>query len=475
MTRMRRAVGAMLVALAAAGLPALASAHPLGNFSINHHATVTVSVDRILVDLVIDVAEIPTIELVAGLDTDRDGAAASAELAAGARPACHSRADELAVTLDGLAVQVGLVDAAMELRPGAAGLPTLRTACVLEGHFGPLRSTSVLVVADGGDEDRIGWREIVVRGDGVAVLAPDAGVDNSDRLRAYPEDRLQQPLDERSVEVGVRPGGPAAASVPGAEGTTPVPASGPWAVDLRALTPAVAALGLLLAAAAGAGHALTPGHGKTLMAAYLVGTRGRPRDALLLGMAVTVSHTAGVLGLAGIVLVAGSTLPADRLYPILSAVSGAIVIGIGGWLLVGCLRRRRHDLAHARAGGHAHAHEHGHEHPHPHRAPMGRGGVLAIGLAGGMIPSPAALVLLLGAIAAGQPAYGVALAIAFGAGMAVVLVGIGLLIVHGRTRLTGLAGRLPSLVRLAPAVPWVAALVVLAGGVALTGGAVAAI
>jgi ABC-type nickel/cobalt efflux system permease component RcnA len=189
---------------------------------------------------------------------------------------------------------------------------------------------------------------------------------------------------------------------------------------------------------------------------------------LLLGLAVTASHSLGVLALAGIVLVAGGALPADRLYPVLSGLSGLLVVGIGAWLLIGCLRQRRvHD--------HAHRHDHPHLHPHPHDAGgVGRGGLLAIGLAGGMIPSPAALVLLLGAIAAGQPAYGLLLAVAFGAGMAVVLVALGLLVVRGRAQVVAVARRLPALVRLAPAVPWVAAAVVLVGGIALTGGAVAA-
>ncbi|MGH2418613.1 MAG: sulfite exporter TauE/SafE family protein, partial [Candidatus Limnocylindria bacterium] len=298
----------------------------------------------------------------------------------------------------------------------------------------------------------------------------------SHRLTAYPDDLLQRPLDERSARVTVAPGGEST-SVSGGDpwSSRALGDPGPPAVDPRDLTVPVAILGLAVAAISGAGHALTPGHGKTLMSAYLIGTRGRPRDALLLALAVTVSHTAGVLVLAGVVLVAGSALPADRLYPVLSAISGAIVIGIGAWLLLSCLRRRRSAMAHHHSHDHAHPHSHPHSHGEADQVGTGRGGLVAIGLAGGMIPSTAALVLLLGAIAAGQPGYGVALAVAFGLGMAAVLVALGLLIVRGRSRMIAVAARLPGLVRLAPAVPWAAAIVVLAGGVALTGTAVVAV
>jgi ABC-type nickel/cobalt efflux system permease component RcnA len=456
------------LAVAIAALPAVAAAHPLGNFSINHYAAVTVTTDAIEVDLVIDLAEIPTIEVLPAIDRDADGDVVADELAVAAGPACRARAADLRVAVAGRPLSLTVESSAIELAPGAGGLRTMRTACILAASIGQtIESPATVEIADEGDPDRLGWREIVVRGAGVAV-DPQAAMDVSRRLTAYPDDLIERPLDERSVVVTVSPGG-GGTTAPGPDaGASPESGNSSPGIDFGAFSPAAALLGVLLAAATGAGHALTPGHGKTLMAAYLVGTRGRPRDALLLGLAVTASHSLGVLALAGIVLVAGGALPADRLYPVLSGLSGLLVVGIGAWLLIGCLRQRRvHD--------HAHRHDHPHLHPHPHDAGgVGRGGLLAIGLAGGMIPSPAALVLLLGAIAAGQPAYGLLLAVAFGAGMAVVLVALGLLVVRGRAQVVAVARRLPALVRLAPAVPWVAAAVVLVGGIALTGGAVAA-
>ncbi|HEX7172240.1 MAG TPA: sulfite exporter TauE/SafE family protein [Candidatus Limnocylindria bacterium] len=485
----RRWPRALWLAVALAAVPAVATAHPLGNFSINHYAAVTVSPELVVVDLVVDTAEIPTLAILPTLDQDRDGSVDDVELEVAATPACRGRATELDIAIGGRPTRLSLEAAHLELVPGAGGLHTLRTTCDLRGRLdAPIASSTTLSVVDAGDPDRPGWREIVVRADGGVLLAdPAVSVDVSARLTAYPGDLLDQPLDERSLDVTLAPGTDAQAPAPAAD---PRPSGEPAAgglptIDFRQFSPAVALLGLVVAAVSGAGHAVTPGHGKTLMAAYLIGSRGRQRDALLLGVAVTISHTTGVLVLAALVLVAGSTLPADRLYPILSAVSGAIVIVIGAWLLVGCLRRPRvsaphgHDHGHDHHHVHPHSHPHSHPHPHPQRHDAdppagGRAGLLAIGLAGGMIPSPAALVLLLGAIAAGQPAYGLLLALAFGVGMATILAGLGLLIVRGRDRAAAVSKRLPLLRRLVPAVPWVAAIVVLAAGVALTGGAVVA-
>jgi ABC-type nickel/cobalt efflux system permease component RcnA len=226
----------------------------------------------------------------------------------------------------------------------------------------------------------------------------------------------------------------------------------------------VVLLSLLAAAGLGALHALSPGHGKAVMAAYLVGSRGTTRQAIGLGATVTASHTLGVLALGLVSLSASSVIAPERLYPILGVVSGGIVIAIAGWLLLGFARRwwsaRASERAHAAA--HAHGHDHPHDHGHDHTEPAAAGwhshggfrhshlpaspdglrwrGMFALGLAGGMVPSVSAIILLLGSIASGRPAYGIALTIAFGAGMALVLVGIGVGVVHAR----GLLERMPS-------------------------------
>jgi ABC-type nickel/cobalt efflux system permease component RcnA len=254
------------------------------------------------------------------------------------------------------------------------------------------------------------------------------------------------------------------------------------------LTPLVLLVSLLTAAALGAGHALTPGHGKTLMAAYLIGTRGTARHAVGLGLSVSLSHTAGILVLAAVVLGAADVLPPDlvvRAAPVVAALS---IVAIGGWMLLGEWRRRRAAGAAARA--HEHAHVHGHEHEHDDALEHAHGGIrhthapahgttvtwrslFALGLAGGLIPSTSALLILLGAIAAGRPAFGLVLVVAFGLGMAAVMGGIGVALVLARERLE----RLPTGRRLAgitTAVPLVAAVLVLGFGVWLTVGAIGA-
>ena len=487
----RRLLAAFAIAAAFVAFPAAASAHPLGNFTTNHHIGVTVSHDLIEVDLIIDVAEIPSIELLARLDTDGDGTLDDAEADAGRRAQCADRLPEIEVLVDSQPLELELWAAGVQQRPGAGGLATIRMVCEARAA-NPSDGALTLEVTDSGSADSIGWREIVVRGDGYRTDPADAEVDVAARLTSYPTDLLAQPLAERSVTVTLSPGGPAldappvpdAKSLDASSAATPEPpgASVPGGVaaelplipDLANLSLGTAILGLIVAAVAGAGHAISPGHGKTVMAAYLVGSRGRARHAVLLGAAVTVSHTLGVIGLGGVVLLASDILPAERLYPILGTLSGAAVIVIGAWLLLRCVRGLRAQRRHAH--DHAHGHPHGHEHTHD--APMpGIGGLLAIGIAGGLVPSTAALVLLLAAVAAGQPAYGLALALAFGAGMATVLTGIGLAIVHGRARLGhrigGWSQRIPAAARLAGATSWAIALVVLVGGVVLTGQALA--
>jgi ABC-type nickel/cobalt efflux system permease component RcnA len=240
------------------------------------------------------------------------------------------------------------------------------------------------------------------------------------------------------------------------------------------------------------------------MAAYLVGTRGTPAHAVGLGLSVTLSHTIGILALAAVVVGAQGVLAPDvvvRTAPIVAAIS---ILIIGGWMLISEVRRRRRVAGAALANhehdhGHDHPHEHAPEdaHPHPHpdehdHAPAGEhshGGVrhshlpasgttitwrslFVLGLAGGLIPSTSALLILLGSIAAGRPAFGFLLVVAFGLGMAIVMAGIGIALVLARGRLERVdAGS--GLGRLSTVVPLIASCLVLALGVYLTFQAVA--
>jgi ABC-type nickel/cobalt efflux system permease component RcnA len=352
--------------------------------------------------------------------------------------------------------------------------------------------------------ERIGWREIIAAGDGVTLDAgglPATSV--SKRLTSYPADLISQPLDVRSAAITVTAVVPVAASpapaalaseLPAAPVSTVVAGAVPGGIggDLPSifrqvdLTPAVLLLSIATAFALGAGHALTPGHGKTLMAAYLVGARGTPIHAVGLGLSVTVSHTLGILAIAALVVGAQGLLAPDVVVRAAPAVAAVTIAGLGGWMLVSEARKRM--AARQRASAHEHIHAHGvaHEHDeaiaalgahsqagvtHSHVPPGGSTltwrGLFALGLAGGLIPSTSALFILLGSIVAGRPAFGFVLVVVFGLGMAVVMTTIGLATVVARGRLD----RLPTSSgagRLAHQLPLVAAVVVLVFGVYLS-------
>jgi ABC-type nickel/cobalt efflux system permease component RcnA len=250
----------------------------------------------------------------------------------------------------------------------------------------------------------------------------------------------------------------------------------------------IVATALVIAAGLGAYHALTPGHGKTVMAAYLVGTRGNAGHALMLAATVAAAHTLGVLGLAAVVFAAERTLPPDRLLPWLGLASGFVFLTVGASLVrsrvAELLARRAHAREHALdhhsgatlvAGGHDHAGEHdhagghhGHEHAHADQgAALSVRSLFALGLSGGLVPAPSALLVFLGSVTLGRPIYGFVLVLAFGLGMAAVLGGVGLLVIRAKD---GMQRRFER-VRFGPvvtAVQFGAAVVVLAVGVVMT-------
>jgi nickel/cobalt transporter (NicO) family protein len=286
-------------------------------------------------------------------------------------------------------------------------------------------------------------------------------------------------------------------------------------LQARDLTPFVLLGSLLAAMALGAGHALTPGHGKTLMGAYLVGTRGTAVHAIALGLSVTVSHTLGILVLAAVIIGFRGVVSPETFNRVAPVASGILVLGIGAWLVASQIRRRRGsipaaavaDHEHPRESGHRHEHPHEHDHGvpaahghgapaadadadadadgmhshggvrHSHLPPAGSGvgwrSLFVLGLAGGIIPSTNALIILLATIATGRAAYGLVLVVAFGLGMAVVLGGVGLGLVVARDRLDRLPSR-SSLGRVATYAPLAAGVLVFALGIYLTTQAVGA-
>jgi ABC-type nickel/cobalt efflux system permease component RcnA len=289
----------------------------------------------------------------------------------------------------------------------------------------------------------------------------------SDELRSYPRDLLRSPLDVRSATVHFV-AGTASAAPPRLDRSAVPGHTGDGLAGLIGRddpTFGVVLLSLLVAAFWGAAHALTPGHGKALVAGYLVGTRGRPRHAFALGATVTVTHTAGVFGLGLVTLGLSTVIVPEQLYPWLTLVSGVLVVGVGTGVLV---RRARNAHGHH---DHDHAHHHAHHHHHDPQGDIGVRGILGIGAAAGLLPCPSALVVLLSAIALHRLAFGLALIVAFSVGLAATITAIGLVAVlarraFGRARLDG------PLIR---ALPALSAAVIVAVGLVITVKAIPAV
>jgi ABC-type nickel/cobalt efflux system permease component RcnA len=469
---MRRVAVIVAVAgVAALGPAAAASAHPLGNFTVNHYDGITVRTDAVDVFAVVDAAEIPTAQQRGSVDTNHDGVLDTAERATFAAATCTKVAAHEALAVDGTPTSLSVGASSYALRPGAAGLHTSRVECRLHAAIAATGRDRRLTFADDYDAARIGWHEITATAVGVHLVgSPVPATSVSDELLHYPNDLLSSPLDVRRAGLDVAPG-PGRSTF--AKQLAKVPGAGPLAriVDrldrlfsglagARHLTLGVGLLAVLVSVLLGATHAALPGHGKTVMAAYIAGKRGSVRDAVLVGTTVTLTHTAGVLAL-GLALTASSSLAGDRVEGELGVVSGLLVVGVGIGLLTSALRRRTHQHAHE------HAHEHGHEHHHHEHAGRRRAGLLGMGVAGGLVPSPSALVVLLGAIALGRTAFGVLLVLSYGIGMAATLTAAGLLAVRLTERWSGRFRRVGIMQRLVGATPMVTAGLVMVVGAGL--------
>ncbi|MFF3887591.1 sulfite exporter TauE/SafE family protein [Streptomyces sp. NPDC001914] len=341
-----------------------ASAHPLGNFTVNRYDGLVAAPGQLRVDHVEDLAEIPATQ--AKPDIERLG------MADWARQRCDTAARDSEVTVNGRAVTLSVGTSTARLRPGQAGLDTLRVECRLTA---PTSGAGTLTVGfhGAGADHGPGWREITAQGDRMTLVSSDVPRKSvSAELTEYPKALLSSPSDTATASLRIRPGGPAlveerrdapAASVlpRGADRWTQALNN---LVARHDLTFGFAALALLIAVGLGAMHALAPGHGKTLMAATAAARGGRARfkDVLPLAASVTVTHTLGVVAL-GLLVTAGSAA-APSVIAWLGVSSGVLVMGAGATLLRRAWRHR--PAAHAHEHEHGHAHGHGHDHGHGH-------------------------------------------------------------------------------------------------------------
>ena len=449
----KRVAAIVAAVLGLLAVPAVASAHPLGNFTINHYAGVEVAGSDVYVRYALDVAEIPTYQL-------------GSEIRSAGYPARLAR--DLHLTLDGRRVQLRVVESRSALRPGAGGLKTLRLDVVYRARG----DGTELAFRDLAFPERIGWREVTVAGrDGGQVLdSTVAATTTSDVLRKYPADLLRSPLDVSSASATIDLG-PAPAPAPTIEIVdAPRHVGGGFESLIQEgdASLGVLLLSFLIAAFWGAAHALTPGHGKAMVAAYLVGTKGTPRHAVLLGGTVTIAHTAGVFALGFVTLGLSAFIVPEQLYPWLTLVSGLLVVLVGASVLRQRLRsrvRRAHGHHHHHDHGHVHVHDHGHDHGHHHHDDaLTSKGILGVGIAAGLLPCPSALVVLLSAIALHRIGLGLALIVAFSLGLAATITAIGLVAVVARQTF----GRLSLDGRLVRSLPAVSAALILTVGLVIT-------
>jgi nickel/cobalt transporter (NicO) family protein len=427
----------VLASAAALLAPVAAQAHPLGNFTINRFARVEVSGHRLYVRYVLDLAEIPTFQA----------------RQAGVSPSAYAKrlARGLHLTLDGHEATLEPSAHALAFPAGVGGLHTMRLELILRGPA--VNTTESLGVRDTNYAGRIGWKEIVV---GANTRS------RSDELRAYPKSLLQSPLDVTSTSATIAPThDPVPQLMYGRALEAPdrVADSGFTRLISSGHLSALVILASLAAALFwGAAHALSPGHGKTIVTAYLIGRRGTPRDAAILGAIVTVTHTIGVFTLGLVTLALSQWIVPDRLYPWINLVAGGSVVLIG----LAVLRSRYRGWAHERA--HRHGHHHHHDHEHAPEPASGLKGLVAVGVSGGILPCPSALVVLLAAISLHRVAFGLVLIVAFSLGLALSITGVGLVAVLAKKAFARRS--FDSL--LIRALPALSALVILAAGVAMT-------
>jgi ABC-type nickel/cobalt efflux system permease component RcnA len=432
-----------------------AAGHPLGNFTISHYAGLDLESDALRIRYVIDMAEIPTFQEMqsGGLVAER----AHPSVAPWVARQIDVLRRGLRVSLDGRPLELTATSSEILFPPGEGELPTLKLGVVYRADLGAAAAgPAELRYADTNYPDRAGWKEVVVRGGaGVTILASTApATDRSAQLSDYPTDLLDSPPQDLEARVTFTRAIATAAAPPAPSAGAPPAAPAP-ALDLqpnRQAAPGSAlagllseresgagifAMALLVAAVLGAFHALEPGHGKTVVAAYLVGSRGTVRHALILGLVVTASHTAGVYLLGALTFYASRHIVPERLFPWLSLLSGLTIAVLGAVLFL-----RRYTGA---DDGHHHHHHHGHHHgdevhdhhhgdgrhDHTHE-PVSLRALFALGVSGGIIPCPAALVVLLGALSVRRVGFGLILIVAFSVGLAAVLVVIGILMVYAR-------------------------------------------
>ncbi len=431
--RRRIALVASCVVAIVATTAVAAGAHPLGNFTVNVSAALTVRSDEVAIEYVVDMAEIPAFRERRAIDTDADGSIDASEATDRATLTCASLARGLEIRSDDRSVSVTPRGRpSLTFPAGAGGLATLRLDCAFTGSLAePIRtgSTTAISFVDRNHADAIGWREVSAGVEGVTLVRSDVPARSTTAaLKSYPRDVL--PLDVRAASLTVAGG---SAPLDTAMTTDAAGSSSESAADRGGLifslvgrpdlSPMLVIVMLVVAIGVGALHALGPGHGKTLIGAYLVGAGGTIRHAVGVGAAVSLMHTASVLVLSAIVLAAERIATPERLYAWLGVAAGVLAVGLGGAVLASRIRSLRSDARDR------HDADHEHHRTHPHGA-ITRSGLVALALSGGALPSPTALLVFLGAVSVGRAVLGLTMIAAFSVGLAGTLIGVGIVMLR---------------------------------------------
>jgi ABC-type nickel/cobalt efflux system permease component RcnA len=453
-----------------------AQAHPLGNFSVNHQTRVKISRDRIDLLYILDQAEIPTFQerKLSGAET--------------LRRKTEEVRDNLHLIVDGRRVELRIGRGRLAFPRGQGGLQTTRVELPITYR----KQARRVEVRDVTFLGRVGWADIVAEpGRGTAVRTSVSPVDPTNRLRTYRGITLQDVTDQRVGRFTVARGDGTLEAPKGASERSPPAAAQPSDPSDRTGEDGLAGLFedasagkgvfvLMLFAAFGWGalHALSPGHGKAMVAAYLVGTRGAPRHAVALGGIVTVTHTIGVFALGLVTLLLSQWILPEDLYPWLNLAAGLLIVAVGLSIVASRVRwaRAQRGPAPSPDAGHAHehSHEHGartHSHSHHQADPTWRG-LAGMGVSAGIIPCPSALVVLLAAISQAQVGLGLVLITAFSLGLAATITFLGLLVVQGKRAAAAAGARLRVPPGAIAVLPLVSTFAILALGIVLTAQAV---
>src|SRR6266851_673673 len=437
-------------------------AHPMGNFSVSHYTRIAVGPRGADVLYVLDLAEIPTFEILRQWKLERSSP--QPELERKAAEQAREWIRHLKITANGRSVAPQFQGVELKISDGAGGLAVARIAARLRLPV----SAGKLEFEDGNYPDRAGWKEIVISAEKGAAIeqATQGDRDRSQALTAYPQEATVAPPQDLRASVdwsGEAP--PVAATKKREPVIAPIPQPVPSRQDKdespvpgqreapgtvvrgdrlsqmlqnRDLSFGMALIGIAVAFGLGAAHALSPGHGKTIVAAYLVGARGTARHAVFLGGMVTFTHTVSVFFLGFVTLFLSRYVAPEKISPVLEVIASVSIVWIGALLLYKRVRALRgHSHSHDGHDHHHHDHDHGHDHgPHGHsHVPEGDvtlGSLIALGASGGLVPCPSGLILLLGAIRFHRIGLGMLLLVAFSTGLAAVLTAIGLAVIYAK-------------------------------------------